>query len=199
MLYYSTIESETLELLKKLQQLPSLQNTRLVGGTALALQIGHRKSIDIDLFGDITAEEDILIEELKELGSLKIIKNSKNVRIYLLNNTKVDIVNYTYPWLDKAVYEDDICMASIKDIAAMKLAAVTGRGSKKDFIDICFLSRKYTLKEMLSFYSEKYPEGSDFMVLKSLSYFEDAEQDPNPNMQQNLTWEQAKEQILSLL
>lgn len=199
MLYYSTIEPETLELLKKLQQLSSLQNTRLVGGTALALQIGHRKSIDIDLFGNITAEEDILIEELKTLGTLKIIKNSKNVRIYLLNNIKVDLVNYAYPWLENAVYEDDICMAGLKDIAAMKLAAVTGRGSKKDFIDICCLSRKYTLKEMLSFYAEKYPEGSDFMVLKSLSYFEDAEQDPNPNMQQNLTWEQAKKQILSLL
>ena len=199
MLYYSTIEPETLELLKKLQQLSSLQNTRLVGGTSLALQIGHRISIDIDLFGNITAEEDILIEELNTLGTLKIIKNSKNVRIYLLNNIKVDLVNYAYPWLENAVYEDDICMAGLKDIAAMKLAAVTGRGSKKDFIDICFLSRKYTLKEMLSFYAEKYPEGSDFMVLKSLSYFEDAEQDPNPNMQQNLTWEQAKKQILSLL
>ena len=199
MLYYSTIEPETLELLKKLQQLSSLQNTRLVGGTSLALQIGHRISIDIDLFGNITAEEDILIEELKTLGTLKIIKNSKNVRIYLLNNIKVDLVNYAYPWLENAVYEDDICMAGLKDIAAMKLAAVTGRGSKKDFIDICFLSREYTLKEMLSFYAEKYPEGSDFMVLKSLSYFEDAEQDPNPNMQQNLTWEQAKKQILSLL
>jgi hypothetical protein len=199
MLYYSTIEPETLELLKKLQQLSSLQNTRLVGGTSLALQIGHRISIDIDLFGNITAEEDILIEELKTLGTLKIIKNSKNVRIYLLNNIKVDLVNYAYPWLENAVYEDDICMAGLKDIAAMKLAAVTGRGSKKDFIDICFLSRKYTLKEMLSFYAEKYPEVSDFMVLKSLSYFEDAEQDPNPNMQQNLTWEQAKKQILSLL
>lgn len=81
MLYTATVESATLELLKKLQSLPSLQNTRLVGGTALALQIGHRKSVDIDLFGKITEDIDILLEELKSIGTLKILKESKNIHI----------------------------------------------------------------------------------------------------------------------
>lgn len=199
MLYYSTVEPSTLELLKKLQSLPFLQNTRLVGGTALALQIGHRQSIDLDLFGEITVESDIIIEELNTIGTLKIIKDFKNIHIFLLNQIKLDIVNYRYPWLNDSVVADGICMASLEDICAMKLAAITGRGTKKDFIDIYFLSEYYNLGQMLSFYSQKYPDGSEFIVLKSLSYFEDANPDPEPYMLKKISWKKIKNAITSWL
>ncbi|NDV83807.1 nucleotidyl transferase AbiEii/AbiGii toxin family protein [Bacteroides sp. 51] len=195
MLHYSTVDTATLELLRKLQKIPCLQHTRLVGGTALALQIGHRKSIDIDLFGGVTADPDTLVEELSTIGDLKILKNFSNIRIFLLDDVKVDIVNYRYPWLMNAIYDDDVTMASLEDICAMKLAAVTGRGTKKDFVDIYFLLQRYSLEQMLSYYLSKYADGSDFTVLKSLSYFDDAEIEPMPYMLENVSWEVIKKTI----
>ena len=95
MLHLSTVESTTLELLKKLQQLSVLCNTRLVGGTALALQLGHRKSVDLDFFGQINVDSQDLKEALRTLGTLTILNDSKNIHIYVLNEVKIDIVNYT--------------------------------------------------------------------------------------------------------
>ena len=120
MLYYETIEPTTLGLLRQLQAIPLLSKTRLVGGTSLALQTGHRKSIDIDLFGEIDCEQYELVDSLSELGKLTIIKESKNIHVYQLDGVKVDIVNYKYPWIKPMVYEDDLRLADIDDIAAMK-------------------------------------------------------------------------------
>jgi glutamate synthase domain-containing protein 1 len=77
----------------------------------------------------------------------------------------------------------------------MKLAAVAGRGSKKDFIDIYFLLKEFSLSELLAFYNQKYSDGSSFMVLKSLTYFNDADDDPNPVMLIPTSWEQVKTYI----
>lgn len=197
MLHLSTIEPSTLELLKKLQQLPELRETRLVGGTALALQLGHRKSIDLDFFGTVSCSTQELVDAIKDVATLTILKESSHIHIYLIDGIKVDVVNYKYPWLDKVVLKQGIRMASFRDIAAMKITAVVGRGTKKDFIDIAFLLRRFSLDEILSFYSEKYNDGSIFMAMKSLVYFDDAENDPMPDMFVNQSWEQVKEYILS--
>lgn len=125
------------------------------------------------------------------------IKRSKNINIFIINDTKVDFVNYGYPWLLPAVEMANIRLAGEQDIAAMKLAAVTGRGSRKDFVDIYFLLKKYTLVEMLSFYNRKYHDGSEYMVLKSLTCFEDAENDPPVNMPVNIPWEIIKKEIIN--
>ncbi len=195
MLHYKTIEPETLGILKKIQQIEELSNLRLVGGTALALQIGHRKSIDIDLFGTIKADNIAVSQELKKIGKLTIIQNSKNINIYLINNIKVDIVNYPYPWLENVKLEDDILLANINDIAAMKISAITGRGTKKDFIDLFFLLKRYTLKEILDFYVQKYDDASIFMALRSLSYFIDADEDEKPEMIISADWSEVKRVI----
>ena len=197
MLCLSTIEPSTLELLKKLQQLPELRDTRLVGGTALALQLGHRKSIDLDFFGTINCDTQELVDAIKSVATLTILKESPHIHIYLIDGIKVDIVNYKYPWLDEVVLKQEIRMASFKDIAAMKITAVVGRGTKKDFIDIAFLLCHLSLDEILSFYSLKYNDGSIFMAMKSLAYFDDAENEPMPDMFVNQSWEQIKEYILS--
>ena len=138
-MHYHTIESNTLELLRKLQKISIFKELRLVGGTGLALQYGHRKSIDIDLFGSISAADDTIDSELSQLGRLIKMNITKNIKIYTINDIKVDIVNYPYAWLQNAVIEDDLILAQPKDIAAMKLAAITNRGTKKDFIDLYFL------------------------------------------------------------
>lgn len=199
MLYLSTVESTTLELLKRLQQLPVLSNTRLVGGTALALQLGHRKSIDLDFFGRINVNSQELREALQTLGMLTVLSDSKNIHIYVLNGVKIDIVNYTYPWIDDVVCKDGIRLASPKDIAAMKITAIEGRGTKKDFVDIYFLLKTYSLNNILDFYAQKYSDSSSFMAMKSLAYFEDAEEDPMPYMFVDVSWDEIKRSILSHL
>jgi len=196
MLQLSAIEQQTFELLKKLQKLPLLAKTRLVGGTALALQIGHRKSIDLDFFGELDFEIQELIDSIKEFADLTILSESKNIHIYSINGIKVDFVNYKYPWIDDAICEDGILLAGIKDIAAMKISAIIGRGTKKDFIDIAFLLQKFSLKDILGFYSSKYNDGSIFAAMKSLTYFDDAEGDIMPDMLIKKSWKQAKKEIM---
>lgn len=150
MLFTSTVESKTLALLKELMSFDFLKDTWLVGGTALALQLGHRKSIDLDFFGSIDTD---LFEVGNPFGidySVERIGNTKNIKIYLINGIKVDIVNYPYHWLENQVIEKELRLASIKDISAMKLSAITGRGTKKDFVDLSFLLEKYSLKQIMN-------------------------------------------------
>lgn len=195
MLYYETIDTPTLELLRRLLAIPSFSSLRLAGGTSLALQYGHRKSVDIDLFGSISLDGDTLSNVLSEVGEVKRLNNRVNIHMYSIDGVKVDIVNYPYPWIDALYIQDDLRLASDKDIGAMKLAAITGRGTKKDFIDLFELLQHYSLSDLISFYEQKYPDGSVLLVLKSLVYFEDAEGEIEPFMLRNYSWEQVKMHI----
>lgn len=197
MLSYRTIEPNTLELLNKLSQLPILSDMRLVGGTALALQYGHRKSVDLDFFGTLDCEVEELEDELRSLGNVCRHRTTKTIRIYQINGVKVVFVDYRrYSWIDKCVSEGHIRLASPKDIAAMKINAIEGRGSKKDFIDIYYLLKHFSINELLDFYKQKYPEFSIFRALMSLTYFDDAEVQPMPFMFDSIRWEQMKQEII---
>ena len=195
MLYYQAVNGPTLELLKQLQSIELFRDLRLVGGTSLALQTGHRRSIDLDLFGNIDADVLEITNALSQTGNVTQLKDSKNIHIYLVNGVKVDIVNYPYPWLQDLIWEDGVRLAKFEDIAAMKLSAITGRGTKKDFIDLYFLLKQISLSGMIQLYLEKYSDGSLFMVLKSLVYFEDADMDNMPDMLIHVEWDQVKKVI----
>ena len=198
MLSLRTIVPDTLELLKRLTQEPFLKDCRLVGGTALALQYGHRSSIDLDFFGSFDIDGEEMFEILKHYGNVEKHKLSTNIRIFDINGIKVDIVNYSiYPWLEDSVEEDGLRLASPKDIAAMKINAIEGRGSKKDFIDIYFLLQHFSLEEILDFYAKKYPNFSIYRALMSLTYFVDAEKFEMPTIFVDFDWEQCKSFILS--
>ena len=199
MLHYSAVDAPTLELLKLLMKEPAFSSLRLVGGTALALKIGHRRSIDIDLFGNLDIDVYTLSQKLNNLGNVTLLNQTENIHVYLVNEIKVDMVNYHYPWLEEEILIDGIRLAATKDIAAMKLAAITGRGTKKDFIDLFYLLKQFTLKEMLSFYENKYADGSAFLVMKSLTYFEDADREQCPIMLQQLDWTEVKTKIISVV
>lgn len=175
---------------------PLFSPLRLVGGTALALQKGHRKSVDLDLFGELLVEDDVLTEAASRMGRITWLNKLKNIKSLLINGIKVDFVNYSYPWLSLPVMEGSIRLANKNDIAPMKLAAVTGRGAKKDFTDLYFLLKDFTLNEMIELYEKKYPDGSAFLVLKSLIYFEDAEGDEMPQMLMPVSWEEIKQRIV---
>lgn len=167
----------------------------LVGGTSLALQIGHRKSEDIDLFGRAVFNHDEIMEILNELGTLKLIKRSGNILICSLNDIKIDFVNYSYPWLEEPIIRDGIRMAGLKDIAAMKLNAIAGRGSRKDFVDVYYLLKYYSIDDLISFYLEKYNDGSEFLVRKSMTYFDDAEREAMPRMMEDVTWQEIRTKL----
>lgn len=196
MLYYETIHPDTLELLKKIQSLEIFTDTRLVGGTALALQIGHRKSIDLDFFGNVSASLEEIVLEFSEFANANPLSSSKTMRFLIVDGVKVDIVNYPYNWIDKPVIENGIILAGIKDISAMKLSAITNRGTKKDFIDLYFLLKRFSFNELIDFYLEKYSDAQLFTVLKSLTYFEDAEADPLPVMVDSISWDETKASIV---
>ena len=123
---------------------------------------------------------------------LSVFKEATNIKIYLINGIKVDFVNYKYPWIDSTIEKDGLRLASPMDIAAMKINAIEGRGTKKDFIDMYFLLQHYTLKDILTFYAKKYPENSQFRALMSLSYYEDAENELMPKMFSHVEWEDIK-------
>lgn len=197
MLHLETIESNTLELLRKLQSLYIFKNSRLVGGTALALQLGHRKSVDLDLFGTIEITPEEIQEVCRKAGELEISKVSRNINIFWIDGIKVDCVNYPYGWLDECRVLDGIRLASVNDIAAMKISAIINRGTKKDFIDLYFLLQEMSLNHILDLYDQKYPDGSRFIAIKSLTYFEDAESDPMPYMFSDITWDNVKASIIT--
>ena len=142
------------------------------------------------------ADAEQVKDVLRKYGTLEIIKETKAIKLYRLDGVKVDIVHYQYPWIDDAVTTDGLSLASPRDIAAMKVNAIEGRGTKKDFIDLYFLLKHYTLEEILEFYKEKYPEHSIFRALMSMSYFEDADEQFMPIMFVSVTWEEMRETIL---
>jgi hypothetical protein len=195
MLHKQAVSPKLLELISNLMQVEAFNNFNLVGGTSLALQIGHRLSIDIDLFGASEINEIEFNEELSQLGTIHLLKKSKNILIYNLDGIKVDFVNYKYPLLEYPKTINSIRMVSLKDIGAMKLNAISGRGSRKDFIDLYFLLNYFSLRELLDFYNEKYADGSEFLVIKSLQYFEDAESEEFPEMIMPVGWEELKTKI----
>ncbi len=197
MLHYETIEPATLELLKQIQSMPEFSGLRLVGGTALALQLGHRKSIDLDFLGNIDLDTAKIADLLSVLGKVIILQDSANIHIFIVNGVKVDFVNFEFPWRQLPIMENGISIAHLEDIAAMKVTAVIGRGTKKDFIDIANMLEIYSLNQILDFYQSKYPNASKFMALKSLLYFDDAEEDVMPVMLLRQTWTEVKKIVIN--
>ncbi|MDR1726166.1 MAG: nucleotidyl transferase AbiEii/AbiGii toxin family protein [Bacteroidales bacterium] len=196
MLRTDTLSEQTLVLLKRLQTIPLFKDLRLVGGTALVLQLGHRESVDLDLFGNVDTDYETVQQAIISVDKeCRLLNATTNIWQFMVANVKVDIVNYPYKWIDDAMIEAEITLASIKDIAAMKLAAITGRGTKKDFVDLYFLLQHFTLPEMFGFFNEKYPNVDLFMTYRSVVYFEDAEQTEMPVMLITTEWEDVKEKI----
>ena len=196
MLSLQTVLPDTLELLKVLMQQPLLNDMRLVGGTSLALQYGHRRSVDLVFWGHTTEDVDELTDMLSSCAKDVVRGNcSKSIKAYFLNHVKVDIVNYRYRWIDEPVISDGLRLASPKDIAAMKVNAVMGRGTKKDFVDVYFLLRHYSFDEIMQFYLQKYTDGSEYRALLSMNYFADADPQPMLFMYQQVEWDTIKDEI----
>ena len=193
MLHLVTIEPNTLGLLKNLMARPHLDKFFLVGGTALALQMGHRKSIDLDLFTLEDFDQEILLKQLQTEFEVNVRSSSPSIFITEIDSIKVDFVRHRYLLQYPMLIIEGVRMPDIKDIAPMKLDAVTKRGSKKDFYDIYFLLQQMALPEMLDLYNNKYKLSTMFHIIKSLTYFDDAEEDLQPVVfDKKITWLKVK-------
>lgn len=177
----------------RLTALPMLSDMRLVGGTALALQLGHRRSVDLDFFGCVSTDTNSVIAELNKIGRVGIISCTETIRRLTIDDVKVDIVDYSdVPWIDGAVVSDNLRLASLRDIAAMKMNAIVGRGSRKDFVDLYFLLQHFSFSDIMDCYRQKYPAGTDYRAMMSSVYFKDAEIQPMPEMLSEATWDMMK-------
>ena len=198
MLSVQTITPNTLELLTCLAQQPELKAMRLVGGTALALQYGHRVSVDLDFFSDQPVELDNLVTLAKRIGDYKITNKTNHILQLNIKQVKVDFVDYScYQWIDQPVVEEGVVLASDKDIASLQVNAIINRGTKKDFVDLFVLLQHYSLSQIMDFYRCKYPDFSDYRALMSLTYFDDAETMDMPQMRIPNTWDEMKKTIAS--
>jgi len=183
MLYKNTIQASALELLKKLQSSRALKSFHLAGGTSLALQIGHRKSVVLDLFTPNDFDANALLEYLEQNFGFRLDYSDINTLKGSIENVKIDLISHKYPLVEPYVAIENIRLFSIPDIAAMKLNAIVGNGTRsKDFIDIYFILKQYTVDDILDFYKAKYTTRNVLHVVKSLIYFDDINTQDWPEM-----------------
>ena len=199
MLQIKTVEPGTLSILKKLMKMPELQSFNLVGGTALALKYGHRTSIDLDLFSVENFEHQPIIDALqKKFGDLFTHEGdfAKWGIFCFIGGVKVDLVYYPHPMLHAVELWDTIRMYDDRDLIAMKIQAVLGRGVKKDFWDIAELMKHYELSQMIDFHKAKYPNQMLLISIpQALIYFKDADDSDEPISFNGQTWSDIKEII----
>lgn len=197
MLHEETVEPTTLGLLKELMSLEELQQFRLVGGTALSLKLGHRKSIDLDLFTDQPFDSQAIINSLKQKYPSFSFKDIKGQRLFFatINNIKVDFVHIFEKFNSDYDLVDEIRFASLPEIVALKLNAIAGRGAKKDFWDLHTLLDYYSFEEMISYYHAHYPQHDAMMLVKSITYFNEANSQPDPYCLKNNNWKEIKKEI----
>jgi predicted nucleotidyltransferase component of viral defense system len=200
MLHKETIDAATLELLKRLMGDERLQSFVLVGGTSLALQMGHRISVDLDLFTEKEFEADELREYLERNYHLQTDYLAFATVKGEIDGVQVDCIAHAYPWLKPFVLEEGIRLASLEDICAMKLNAIAGNGTRiKDFVDVAHLSSSFSLQQMLDFYEEKY-NANPLMPLKGIVYFADINKNAPVKMANGnpLNWKMIEKRLLAM-
>ena len=191
------VNPATFQLVQQLQSQPELKEFYLVGGTALALQLGHRNSIDIDLFTENDFEHEYLVKFLGSKFSIQSTFTTKNTLLSVINTIKVDFIRHAYPFVLPPITEEGITYLSKEDIAAMKLNAISNSGKRlKDFIDVYYLLEHFSLQQMIGFYTIKYPNFNPLIALKAINYFEDIDPsiDP-PKLKVKLTLSEIKKRI----
>jgi len=195
-MFTKTLLPDTFRAIQLVTGVTEIKQAYLAGGTALALQIGHRTSIDLDFFTQHEFNEKTLAAKLATLPAFVQDGTAQWTVWGKIGKTKFSMFYYKYPLLEKTVPFKGLQLASLPDITAMKIHAIEDRGTRRDFIDVYLLSKKYTLEKMLDFYQKKYAVLEDhfYSILRSLDYFEDAEQEKQmPQMLVNVSWENVKE------
>jgi len=171
---------------KRLAILPLLKNFKdgyyLAGGTGLALQLGHRDSIDFDFFSQENIDTEKLFSQIAEVFNgrkiVKVQEEKNSLAVFIDEDIKLSFLSYKYKLIDDVADEENIRIASVPDIACMKLAAIVSRAANKDYIDLYFILKIFSLEDILDKMNEKMPSLDINLVLKSLVYFKDISAEP---------------------
>lgn len=196
-MFTKAVLPDTLRAIQLVGQVPIVQKAYLAGGTALALQLCHRISIDLDFFTAYEFDEKILSSSLGEFPEFIQEGTAWRTVWGKIGETKFSLFYYKYPLIGDTLPFEGLKLASKKDIAAMKIHAVSDRGTKRDFVDLYFLAQEFGLDEILLFYDDKYGdlEEKSYHLIRSLDYFSDADHDIGdkaPKMLIDLSWDTVK-------
>lgn len=192
------VSPQALELIGALSALPQLKACYLAGGTGLALQCGHRLSADLDFFSSRnplgSSEREALKEKLSKLRGFKIRDEKEGTLHALARGVEISFLRYSYPLLRRPLRWKGLNIASMPDIGLMKIGAIIGRGSRKDFRDLREICRKIRLADLIRWAPKKFSAAEDFMfqASKALAYFDDAEAEPEPVLLRKEPWEDVK-------
>lgn len=180
-----------------------LGSAYMAGGTALALQIEHRISVDFDFFTPEEFDEKILVQRIKKtIPDFELERMEWGTILGYIKKTRFSLFFYDYPLLFKTEDFLGVKIADVRDISPMKIAAIADRGTKRDFIDLYFITEKekiLSLKEILEMYDKKFKllKQNRMHIFKSLCYFDDAEKGKTPKMLKNISWKEVKEFFIS--
>ena len=192
MLQIETIEPNAFSVLKHLMEMPELKDFSLVGGTALSLLYGHRKSVDLDFFSDKPFENTNIIHALEKKFKEAFENKSTNPRFGIfcfIDEVKIDIVRHPHPLIRTLQNIEGMRLFSTEDIIAMKVQSILGRGKKKDFWDIAELLKHFSVADFISFHKEKYATQNLLITVpQAITYFADAEESEAPISLKNQTW-----------
>lgn len=180
MFHLFTVKEETYQLLQSIFSIEVINKQfALAGGTSLALQIGHRQSIDLDIFSydsfDVR-EIEIALSSVPEFD-FKLTNARKQMLFAYINQIKCDFIQEPAKLIKPFIEKDGVKYFSVEDIAAMKMHTICGRGKKKDFFDVYALIEKHGWQTMLKWFEEKYDSSQLYFLWRSITYFEDAEED----------------------
>jgi len=188
--------------LKRLGSFLTQEGFYMGGGTAVALYFGHRRSFDLDWFTPQPLKDPLgLSRRIMDLTPFSIDQMERGTLHGRASEVRISCLEYRYPLLKKLQpFSDYQCrVAAWQDLACMKLAAVSQRGSKKDFVDLMAMMETTSLKTMLKWYQKKYPVNSITPVLYGLVYFDEADQEGQPKMIQEIPWEEAKQTLRKIV
>ncbi len=196
-MHKQTLEKNTERVLEKVARSGIPKDFYLAGGTALALELGHRKSEDLDWFSAKPFSSEGIKRKLSDLGKFTLSGEDSGTIHGVLDGVKISFLEYGYEMLYPFVDFGNTNLADERDIAAMKIDAVSSRGSKKDFVDIYFLLKKYSMSDLIGFFEQKYKsiQFNKLHILKSMVFFSDAETEPMPVMIQRGDWKEMKQAI----
>ena len=191
------VPPNALDVLDRLTAASVLDEFYLAGGRGLALTLGHRRSRDFDFFSRNLFDENLLLQKIK--SPLSVTSKASRTLHLNIDGMKVTFLGYSYPLLFPVNEFNRVKVADVRDIACMKIDAISSRGAKRDFIDLYTVARKFGLADLLRLFDQKYADThyNRVHILKSLTYFDDAESDPMPDMANQVTWEMVKEFFLN--
>ena len=195
-MHESVLDEETKKNIKILSQQDFIRSFYLAGGTACAVHLGHRISNDLDFFSKDDFSHFEVQNSLRNSGHFLTDYSDSQTLIGRFNKVKISFFHYDYPLIGETYHFLNLRISSLEDIGCMKIDAISSRGSKRDFVDLYFILKKFNLglKEFFKYFEEKYGKENYniYHILKSLVYFEDAERDPGLNMLDQFSWENVK-------